>query len=175
MVEPVSTAVIAGVGLATAAFGQSKINKANKQAEAAQNRITQASIQAERLRFRQMVLENRRRQRDIIRQAMIARSTAVSSASGSGALESSGLAGGIGQITSLAGQAGTDQQQNFNIGQGLFQANVEKMNAEMDLARARTKQSTGSGLFSLGSSLVSNSGSLGKSFASTRSSLFQGT
>lgn len=168
-------AVIAGAGLATAAVGLFKGQKASKQAEAAQARITQASIQAERLRFKQMTLETRRRQRDIIRQSMIARSTAVSGASASGAMQSSGLLGGLGQISSQTGAALTSQGENFQIGEGLFQANVDKMNAEMSLAKARGSQATASGLFSLGSSLVSNAGGISSGVASARSSLFSGT
>lgn len=160
---------IAGLGAAGAGFLKSR--KAGKEASAAQAEVTAASVKAEGLRRQQMILENRRRQRDIIRQGMIQRSLGISGAVGAGAENSSSFFGGMGSLTSQVGQGVLAQAQNTQIGEGLFSANVSRMNAELRLGNARSKQQEGQGLMSLGSSLITNASSLGSGLSSAGSSI----
>ena len=154
-------AAIAAVGLTAAAVGYFQGQDAGNKADAAQGQITAASQRAEQLRAQQMRLENQRKQRDSIRQMIIARSTAVSNASSGGAsLQSSGLQGAFGQITGLTGQNVLAQAQNTQNGEGIFSANQDRMNAELSLSRARTDQNNASALMSFGTSLVGNAPTL---------------
>jgi hypothetical protein len=160
-------AIIAAVGLGTAAYGMMKGKKAGDSANAANAAATQASIRAEQLRLQQMRLEARRQRRETVRQMMLARATGASAAANSGAMESSGFAGGQAQAIGLGGQKLVASTENEGIGEGLFNANVDKANAEQRLFRARTKQQEAQGLTSLGMSLMSNASGITKNFNST--------
>ena len=119
------TAIIGAVGLATSAFGlfeqsdakstqadiinqqagvQKNItnvqNKGYKEQANAQKAISKLSLQLEGIRKSQVQLESVRQTREVIRQAQLARATAVNRAANSGSLTSSGLQGVEAQITS---------------------------------------------------------------------------
>jgi hypothetical protein len=118
---------------------------------------TDASVRAERLRERQMNLESMRQRRQAVRNAIKARSVALSSATSQGATGtgSSGIAGGLGQIASQ----GADNVRSVNnaqeIGKGIFDANA-------DYATAGGQMAMGQGLSSLGGALVNNAGQIGQ-------------
>jgi hypothetical protein len=86
---------------------------------------TAALQKAERLRERQMNLQAQRERRETIRQAMLARSTALATttAQGASAPGSSALGGAYGQITGEAGRQTLSINQNQEIGAGIFAAN----------------------------------------------------
>lgn len=167
-------AAIAAVGVGLSAFGMSNQKKASRQQNEAMAQRTAAEQRAEALRLKQMKLEGARRQRDVVRQMMVARSTAVSGAANSGTLESSGFEGGQAEIMGRGGQAILAQAENMQIGQGLFQSNVDKMNAELSLGNARSRMAESQGMIDLGKSLVMNSQAIGKNTRSAGSSLFEG-
>lgn len=110
---------------------------------------------AEALREAQMNLESRRERRNIVRQAALARASAVTSAQSQGAQDGSGLQGGLSQITSQAGNATVATNQNNQLGSAMFGAN--RM-----ISSGNTMASIGSGISSLGGSLVQNSEMLGR-------------
>lgn len=120
---------------------------------------TAASQRAERLREQQMQLETQRKQREIIRQQQNARALALSRSVGQGAGQgedaSSSLFGAYGQIAGAAGRASNTEEQNMDIGAGIFSAN-------RDLAKAQGDIATWEGVGKFGSSLVSNSQMIGK-------------
>lgn len=118
-------------------------------------RAARGEKRAEQLRQAQMNLESRREQRNIIRQAALARAAAVSSANAQGAQDSSGLQGGLSQITGQAGSASLATNQNQQLGTAMFGAN--RM-----ISSGNTMASIGSGISSLGGSLVQNSDMLGR-------------
>lgn len=110
---------------------------------------------AEELRRTQMDLEATRSRRQIIRQASLARSTALSNATSQGAAQGSGLQGGIGQIQNEAGGAATASNQNQFLGQQMFGANAQ-------ISRGQTTSSIGQGVSSLGGALVKNQQEIGR-------------
>ena len=120
--EPISTAIIAGIGLATSLFGASKARKAEKKAAAAQaetNRqslaisnqisakeqamideqyrasvkISKATQAQEKLRKDQLINESLSQQRGIIRETQMARATGTAIAAAAGGLNSTGFQG----------------------------------------------------------------------------------
>lgn len=140
--------IIAGVGLGIGAAG-------TVAQVAGQRKSSAAAERAERLRETQMNIENARQQRQIARQVTVARAQAVSNAAMQGAQESSGLAGGYGQIQGQAGSASVASNQNTQIGAGIFSANAQ-------MSQGNTLASIGSGISSLGGALVNNSQTLGR-------------
>lgn len=78
---------------------------------------------AERLRKRQMDLESTRARRNTVRQAVAARASALVSGEAQGALGSSGLAGGLGQVAAQAGSNVQGINQGQDIGNQMFRAN----------------------------------------------------
>lgn len=140
--------IIAGVGLAAGLAGTAVQMNAASQAAAASKR-------AERLREQQMNLEAARQRRAAIRNALRARSVALTAATVQGAGSGSGLQGGYGQIGQQAGENIQGINQATEIGAGIFQAN-------RDSAGAQSLVSFGAGLGSLGSSLNDNAATLGR-------------
>lgn len=127
---------VAGVaGTAVSALGQAKAARAARQAEA--------------LRQRQMNLEAARARRQTVRQAIIARGQALTTASAQGASEGSGIAGGTASITAQAGQNVQATNQNQNIGAGIFSAN-------RDIASGQTMASIGGAIQGFGQTLAQN-------------------
>lgn len=125
-----AVSAIAGVvGTGVSVIGAIQQNKAAKWAEA--------------LRKKQMDLESSRERRNAIRQAQIARATAMSNAVSQGAEGGSGLAGGLGQISNRANQNVLGINQGQEIGAGLFRANQQ-------ISSAQTLQSIGSGISGFG-------------------------
>lgn len=117
-------------------------------AQAAQDRM-------EKLRKAQMELESTRQRRQIVRQAVIARSDALSAATSQGAAAGSGLQGGYGQIGGEAGGAAVAVEDNRFLGRAMFKANRQ-------LSRAQTMSSIGSGISSLSDALVKNQNEIGR-------------
>lgn len=122
---------------------------------AGQNKADKASKRAEKLRENQMNIESQRSRRQIIRQALVARSDALSNATAQGAAQGSGLAGGIAQIGGDAGRNITDVNQNQALGTSMFAANRQ-------IAAGQTMASTGNGISSLGGTLIKNQDAIGR-------------
>lgn len=110
---------------------------------------------AEKLREAQMTIESTRQKRQIIRQALVARSDALTAATSQGAAQGSGLQGGLAQIGGQANTNLTGVNQSQQLGQEMFAAN-------RTISRGQTMQSTGSGLSSLGGALVKNQETIGR-------------
>lgn len=142
------SSIIAGVGLAAGLAGTAVQYMGQKTAQKGAER-------AERLREAQMNLDNQRSRRQIIRQAVAARATSLSNSTSQGAQESSGGIGGQQQITSEAGQSILSNNQNQQLGQGMFAANRQ-------ISAGNSQASLGSGISSLGGSLVNNSEMIGR-------------
>lgn len=142
------SSIIAAAGLGLSAAG-TVMNVMGQQKAAA------GAKRAERLREAQMNIEESRSRRQIIRQAVVARGSALSNATSQGAQESSGLVGGISQITNESGGAVTAGQQNKQLGTQMFAANRQ-------ISAGQSQSSFGSGLSSLGNGLVSNSEMIGR-------------
>lgn len=127
---------IAGlVGTGISAYGAYQQAQGNKKAEA--------------LRLRQQNLEAARARKQTVRQAIIARATALSNATSQNAAEGSGAAGGQGQISSQAASNIQGINQGQSIGLQMFRANAQ-------IAGGQTLQSIGSGIQGFGSFISNN-------------------
>lgn len=115
----------------------------------------EASKRAEQIRQAQMNVEAARQRRQIVRQAIIARSEALSSATSQGAAQGSGLAGGLGQIQGQSGGSAVATTQNQQLGNQIFGANQA-------IARGESRSALGSGISSLGGALVKNQDAIGR-------------
>lgn len=133
--------IIGAVGLGLQVYGQVQQGKAMKEAEAN--------------RKKQMNLDALRQRRDIARNATMARSQALAAATNQGAAGGSGLQGGYGQIAGRTGGQTVAVNQNQQIGNNIFNANMKAYNASVFT-------DIGSGLYSLGGSMMSNAGTFGR-------------
>jgi len=90
-----------------------------------QEKMVKAQQKAEKLRERQMNLQAMRERRDVVRQSILARSTALANTTSQGASAegSSALGGAYGQISGDRGRQTVAINQNQRIGQGIFSAN----------------------------------------------------
>ena len=140
--------LIAAIGIGLGAVGTVVQMKA--QASAAK-----AAEKAEKLRERQMNLDAQRQKRKIIRESIMQRSIAVANATNQGAGDSSGLEGGIAQVTGEAASGLAYTGKSQQIGAGIFQANA-------DAAKAQGRAAFGSGLSSLGGAIVDNAGTINR-------------
>lgn len=143
-----ATAAAGGIGTALSAIGTAA-------GVAGQFMSASAAKKAEKLREAQMNVEATRQRRQIVRQAIVARSEALSSATAQGAAEGSGLAGGLAQIQSQSADNITGVNFAQQLGQQMFAANRRA-------ATAQTVGSFGSGLQSLGGALVRRQDELGR-------------
>lgn len=139
----ISTAV-AVAGLAVGAAGAYVNYRGTQQ-------VTRGQQQAENIRQRQVSLDALRRRRQTIRQALSARSLAISTAGSQGALYGSGLSGGLGQITGQETNQVRDLNQNEDLGNQMFAAN-------RTVTQGNNTSQLGSGLTSLGNAAIRNIG-----------------
>jgi len=131
-------------GIAGTALQYAGSKKAQKGAE-----------RAEKLRESQMALEGTRSRRQILRQALVARSDALSSATAQGAAQGSGLQGGLAQISGQTNTNLTGVNQSQQLGGEMFAAN-------RTISSGQSMQATGSGISSLGGALVKNQETIGR-------------
>jgi hypothetical protein len=148
----------AGAGTAAASIGGigTAISAAGTVAGiAGQLMSASAAKKAEKLRETQMNLESAREKREIVRRSIMARSQALATGTAQGAQYGSGVAGAMGNVTNQAASGLLGVNQNQQIGAGIFSANRQ-------MATAGMIGSFGSGLQSLGGSLVSNQDMYGR-------------
>lgn len=132
---PVLSAVGGLVGTAVSFMG------AQKQAEGAER--------AEAIRKRQMDLQAQRDRRASLRQSIIARAQASSNATAQGADQGSGLAGGLGAISSQNAQNTQGINQGQQLGSQMFQA-------QKTISKGQTMQSIGGAIQGFGDFFSSN-------------------
>jgi len=156
----ISTAIaVAGLGLAAA--GAYNSYQGAKGQAAAQERMTQVEMQQEKVRQQAMELSAKRQQMEVLRNSQRARSVALSNANSQGAQFGSGLAGGYGQISGQTGVNLLGINQNLEFGEQMFNLNNQLSQAKISYAQAGTQSSLGSGLSSLGGTLIGNASTLG--------------
>lgn len=148
-------AILMGAGLVGQAVGMFGAASTAKKASAEQMRIAQLEGQAEEQRHKQMVLNSRRQQLENVRNAQLARSMAVNSATAQGANMGSGLAGGLGQIAGQERWNSLGMTQNRSIGENIFSINSQISGAKMNIAQLGGQQATWQGISSFGGSLFS--------------------
>jgi hypothetical protein len=102
-------------------------------------KASKESAAAEALRAKQMELDATRTQREVVRNAILARATSVSAAANQGAMGSSGLFGSLSQITSQENRQLGGIFQNLSIGRGIFEHNANMAEFLTDSAKSKTK------------------------------------
>jgi len=151
--DPVSAALgIVGLGMqifgGSAQAGVAKQEAAVSADEAKQEQaINQQKLQA-------MNLQTRRNNMQQIRQAQLAQATAVSRATSQGAQFGSGLVGGLGEISSEAGNNITANNQALQTGQAIGALNNNISNDKMQMASLGGQSATDQGISSLGGALM---------------------
>lgn len=140
--------VIAAIGLAVRVVGGIVQARGARKQYQGQSKIEDA-------RNEQMQLEARRLRREQIRQGIMARSVATSNAVNQGAQYGTGLAGGQAQIFGQTNRNLEDITQNEAIGSRIFDLNKQ-------VGQAQTTQYIGSGLSSLGDSLIQNASTIAR-------------
>lgn len=122
-----------------------------------QKKVAAASRRAESARLRQMNLETQRKQRDIFRQQMRARSVALANTTNQGASAegSSALPGGFGQISGEGGRQSLALAENQAIGSEIFSAHAAMASAQGDAA-------TWQGVSSIGQNIFAHSQAIGR-------------
>jgi hypothetical protein len=122
---------------------------------AGQSAAADAAADAEKLRKKQMNLDVMRRRREIIRESQVARGLALNNAASQGASEGSGIAGGLAQISATAASGQSALNQNLEIGNKIFAANIKAAKAQKTVA-------FGQGLQQVGGTLMANSDKIEK-------------
>lgn len=152
----IASSIIGAIGLAVSAAGVATQVYGATQAASASNRLAQQQRQAEQVRQQQMTLEAMRRKREIIRNAQVAQSQATAAANSQGGLESSGFQSALSTISNRADTATLATNQNQELGNRMFDINQASAGLMAQRASAEGIAATGSGLSSLGGSLIRN-------------------
>lgn len=135
------------IGTGISLIGAQKQNEAQKD-------IIRAQEQQNKIREQQMEADARRRRLEVIRQQQKARAAALAAATNQGAIGGSGLQGGYGQI---AGQTTSNVEginQGLGFGEQIFALDNTISGYRSNYASASTLSAFGSGLSSLGGSLM---------------------
>lgn len=156
--------LLMGVGLALGAVGTGISIFGSRQADRAQQQLTEAQRRAEAIRHQAMVLDATRRRREIVRQGVIARSMALATTTNQGASAGSGLLGAYGQIAGREGTGLTGVSQQLDAGENMFQANLAALSARRNQAQAQSTMAIGSSIAGLGASVLGNMGSINNIF-----------
>lgn len=134
----IASIIAVGAGIAGTALNYIGAKKAAAGAE-----------RAEKLRERQMNLTAAREKRSTVRQAIIARSQALSNSTAQNAAEGSGAQAGMGNVVSQAGSNIQGITQGQQIGTQMF-------DAQRQISRGQTQQSMGSAIAGFGDLFAQN-------------------
>lgn len=151
---------VAGLGLS--AYGMVQQQHAQQQQAAAQAQALAFQQQAERTRKRAMDLDAARRRREMIRNAITARSTSESVATAQGAGFGSGLPGAYGGISGRTGVNTQGVNQNQELAGDIFASNAGASGAYRSAAAAGSEASMWGGLTSLGGMILNNTMTIAK-------------
>jgi hypothetical protein len=170
-----------GVGMFNSYQGSKAQADANKKVAEASGRISGFELQIEGQKMKAMELDAKRRQLEIIRAQQRAAAASLAVTNAQGAKGGSALQGALGQISGTTGQNLLGVTQNLEIGRDIFGFNAAITNEKQTIAAqqalsgvAGTQIGLGSGMSSLGGSLVTNASTLGRlsgpAFASSSTS-----
>lgn len=152
------------VGLGMSLFGSSKSTAAAQAVSQESQAIAGLDMKVNDQRQQQMTLTAQRQQLQNIRNGQLARSMALTSATGQGAQFGTGLQGGYGQISGDENTNNLNTNQNLMIGNNIFALDNQIDQHKMNMAQYQGDMATGQGLSSLGSSIGRSAGTLGNLF-----------
>lgn len=161
---PAISAAIAAIGLAGSIAGTIGQASASSKASSAQAQAAGAEEQIAQTNQQQLQLDAARQRRNIARQAVIARSTALSNATGQGAGfgASSGVQGGQSQATSQENFGLLTSAQNLTLGNSIFSLNQQVYQDNSRAATAQGQASMWGGIGQFGNMALSQANTLGK-------------
>lgn len=116
---------------------------------------SEASQDAEEARKKQMNLDAARRRRAAIRESIVARGLATNTAAAQGASEGSAITGALAQISGNAAESISNNNQNVQLGNAIYDANGRRAGAE-------SISGIGSGLQGWGNMLMQNADKIRK-------------
>jgi len=160
--DPFTMAIVGGIGLGLQGAGLFGGMSASGKYNQAQQQQIQAEQAAEAQRRQLDLLKHQRNQVEIYRNAQRAKSLALNNSVNQGANFGSGLSGGLGQISGQSGTNLVGENQNFQIGQNIFDDNAKVSNAKIAQANAQQDMQKWQGLSSFGGSLIGSATSFGK-------------
>lgn len=145
---------LVGVGLAISAAGT--VTSTMGAMDAAEQNQKIASLEKQQLeqQKKQMDLQYRRSQMEAFRNQQKARALALTTASSQGAQFGSSLMGAYGQVSGQSYNNLLALDQNYAIGTNMYGLNQGISDARISLANAQSISAFGSGLSSLGGSLI---------------------
>ena len=159
-----TSTVLLGAGLALSAAGTGlSVYGAVKQASA-QKQVVAAQRRAEEIRQQAAQLEAVRKQREIVRQGMLARAqaTTTATAQGAGASGSSVLAGARSNIAGSVNASLSGLAQGVESGQQMAGTNQSMFSGYAAAASAGSLGAIGQGLSSLGGGIIKNEGAISR-------------
>ena len=150
----------AAVGLGASIFGGLEKMSGARQETAAQKGMIETEQKENAVREQAMETIEKRKQMQILRNAQQARSTALAAATNQGGQFGSGLQGGYGEISGKTGGEMLASNQALGFGRQMFELNTIMTGQKEQYADAQSKVNQGTGIASLGSSLMSSLGPL---------------
>lgn len=153
----------AGIGLAGLGLDIFETQQQSQyQQQVTQANINIAGIQEKENQQRQLAMQinARRQQTQQIRQAQLARSQGLASATNQGAQFGSGLAGGQAQVTGEAAYNLEGISQNLQISDTLFDLSNQQSQQEIAKFQAQSQANTASGFASIGQDIFKAAGPL---------------
>lgn len=158
------TAGIAAVGVGLQLFGGFSASAKAKEAYGIQSNITGLEGQVNNQRRTAMELSARRQSMEIFRNAQRARATAINNATNQGASygNSSGLPGGLAQVSdqSMFNLQGVNQ--NLEIGRNIFGLDDQISKQKLALSGVQSSMMTDQSINQLGSTIAGSAGTISK-------------
>lgn len=123
---------------------------------------TKAQLQAERIRHRQMRLDFMRQRREVIRQALVARSSIIAESVAKGAEGDSSVITGLSGVATQRGRSLGQNKQNEALGNDLFKANMDYFKAGGKIAEGQGQVALGQGISNIGAAFGNSIGPISR-------------
>lgn len=143
-------------GLAMSAVGTIMGANASSHLAEAQKGVLGEQQKQEGIRQQAMELDARRRQREVVRQGIIAKSQALATTTNQGAQFGSGLQGAYGQIQGQQNWTLSGINSSLNFGREMFASNASLLDYRKQEADAGSSMATASGITSFGGKVASS-------------------
>jgi len=163
--EPISTGVMAAIGLGFQAFGMFSSQSSAKEYNEAQTKEIALEQQRNALQYKAMVLKARRDNIQILRQTQQARAAGLVAATSQGAQFSSSAAAGQGQASAQGAWNSLGIAQNLEIGKDIFSVDSQISQSKIQMANAQMGMQEGQAFSSFGSSLMGSATPFGRLFS----------
>lgn len=139
-------------------------------AAAAQSQQIGLEMQQDQVRRQFAETDANRKSLEVLRNSQRARAMSLNSATNQGASQGSGLQGGYGQIAGMSNTNALGIGQGLEQGRQMFDLNAQISKTKIAQGDAASQSATGSGLSSLGSSLMGTMGASKQLFGGSGSS-----